>query len=150
MKRKKPQGRPQRTMTPSAQKTSDQGTKPASAETGARRHLGTVILSWALLSMAMCLLAWQNLSVPGFYYDEAVFAGMAKDFVTGQIHGQHMPGNETWQLFGRPFPFFVQTYLGALKCWILIPALYFFGNTVAVVRATNLFCGSIALLFFML
>ena len=98
----------------------------------------------------MCLLAWQNLSVPGLYYDEAVFAGMAKDFVTGQVHGQHMPGNETWQFFGRPFPFFVQTYLGALKCWILIPALYFFGHTVAVVRATNLFCGSIGLLFLML
>ncbi len=154
MKRKKQQQRPQssqpRPATAAAQKPSNQGPKSASAETGARRQLGIVILTWALLSIAMCLLAWQNLSVPGFYYDEAVFPGMAKDFVTGQIHGQHMPGNETWQLFGRPFPFFVQNYLGALKCWILIPALYFFGNTVAVVRATNLFCGSIALLFLML
>jgi len=52
----------------------------------------------------MFFLAKENLSVPGLYYDEAVFAGMAKDFLTGQIHGQHMPGHVVTSIFGRPFP----------------------------------------------
>lgn len=96
------------------------------------------------------LFAKQNLSVPGLYYDEAVFAGLAKDFVTGHVHGQHIPNHETITLFGRPFPFFVQSYLGALKSWMLIPAFYLFGPTLAVLRATTLFWAQLALLFLML
>ena len=96
------------------------------------------------------LFAKQNLSVPGLYYDEAVFAGLAKDFVTGHVHGQHIPNHETITLFGRPFPFLVQSYLGALKSWMLIPAFYLFGPTFAVLRATTLFWAQLALLFLML
>jgi len=61
---------------------------------------------WAVLVTAIVLLAKQNLSVPGLYYDEAVFAGLAKDFITGHIHGQHMPNNEVAVFLGRPFPVF--------------------------------------------
>ena len=85
----------------------------------------------------MVLLAKENLSVPGLYYDEAVFAGMAKDFLTGQIHGHHMPGHETIEIFRRPFPVFIQIYLGALKSWMLIPAFRFFGYSVLVLRADH-------------
>src|SRR5207302_578591 len=53
-------------------------------------------------------------------------------------------------LAGRPFPLFIQTYLGALKSWMLIPAFRIFGSTVAVLRSTNLFWELIALLFLML
>jgi len=121
-----------------------------SSRSDSKRELGIVIITWLLLILVILLLAKQNLSVPGLYYDEAVFAGTAKDFVTGKIHGPHMPGFEATQLFGRPFPFFVQSYLGALKCWMLMPAFQFFGNTVAVLRASNLFWSCITLLFFML
>jgi len=100
--------------------------------------------------MIMALLARQNLSVPGLYYDEAVFAGMAKDFVTGHVHGHHMPDHQIITLAGRPFPLFVQTYLGALKSWMLIPAFSSFGPSVATLRATNLFWQLVALLFLML
>src|SRR5438552_14510840 len=115
-----------------------------------RRHLILLLGAWALLAAAIVVPAKQNLSVPGLYYDEAVFAGMAKDFVTGHLHGQHMPDHQVITLAGRPFPLFVQTYLGALKSWMLIPAFSSFGPSVATLRATNLFWQLIALLFLML
>ena len=115
-----------------------------------RRELIWLLSVWAVLAVMTILFAKQNLSVPGLYYDEAVFAGLAKDFVTGHVHGQHIPNHETITLFGRPFPFFVQSYLGALKSWMLIPAFYLFGPTFAVLRATTLFWAQLALLFLML
>jgi Dolichyl-phosphate-mannose-protein mannosyltransferase len=126
---------------------------PEATESSARARGGefvVLIAAWMALATMMTLLARQNLSVPGLYYDEAVFAGMAKDFVTGHVHGQHMPDHQVITLAGRPFPFFIQTYLGALKSWMLIPALSSFGPSVATLRATNLFWQLIALLFLML
>src|SRR6202011_5854934 len=101
------------------------------------REFILLIAAWVTLGMIMALLARQNLSVPGLYYDEAVFAGLARDFVTGHVHGQHMPDHQVVMLGGRPFPLFVQTYLGALKSWMLIPAFATFGSSVAVLRASN-------------
>src|SRR5216110_16655 len=125
--------------------------EPSEANARARRReFIPLIASWLVLATMMALLAKQNLSVPGLYYDEAVFAGMAKDFVTGHLHGQHMPHHQVITLAGRPFPLFVQTYLGALKSWMLIPAFSSFGPSVATLRATNLFWQLIALLFLML
>jgi hypothetical protein len=125
--------------------------EPTESSAGARgREFIVVIAAWMALATMMTLLARQNLSVPGLYYDEAVFAGMAKDFVTGHVHGQHMPDHQVITLAGRPFPLFVQTYLGALKSWMLIPAFSSFGPSVAVLRAANLFWQLIALLFLML
>ncbi len=115
-----------------------------------RREFVMLLFVWLLLATTICLLAKQNFELPGLYYDEAVFAGLAKDFVTGHVHGQHMPDHQVVTLAGRPFPFFVQTYLGALKSWMLIPAFSIFGSSVAVLRATNLFWQLIALLFLML
>src|SRR5205823_10548042 len=115
-----------------------------------RRELTLLVTLWAILAVAIILLARQNLSVPGLYYDEAVFAGLAKDFVTGHVHGQHMPDHQVITLAGRPFPLFVQTYLGALKSWMLIPAFRICGLNVAALRGTNLFWQLIALLFLML
>ena len=105
---------------------------------------------WFLLAIGMMSLAKQNLSSPGLYYDEAVFGGLAKDFLTGEIHGRHMPNNEVATVFGRPFPVFVQPYLGALKSWMLMPAFSLFGINVAVLRATNLCWALVALLLFLL
>ena len=115
-----------------------------------RREIWVVLVCWVGLVAITLLFAKQNLSLPGLYYDEAVFAGMAKDFVTGSVHGQHMPDHETVNVAGRPFPLFVQTYLGALKSWMLIPAFSLFGSTIAVLRVSNLFWQLLALLFLML
>src|SRR5438270_158076 len=120
------------------------------SKTSRAHELILLAAGWLLLGLTMLFLARQNLSVPGLYYDEAVFAGMAKDFVTGQVHGQHMPDHETVTLAGRPFPLCVQTYLGALKSWMLFPAFQLFGTSVAVLRGSNLFWQLIGLLFLML
>src|SRR5437867_9611739 len=115
-----------------------------------RRDLIFLLAAWVVIALTMTWLARQNLSVPGLYYDEAVFAGMAKDFVTGHLHGQHMPDHQVVTLAGWPFPLFIQTYLGAPKSWMLIPAFRIFGPTVAVLRATTLLWSLIALLLLML
>src|SRR5438270_6653205 len=120
------------------------------SKTSRAHELILLAAGWLLLGLTMLFLARQNLSVPGLYYDEAVFAGMAKDFVTGQVHGQHMPDHEAVMLADRPFPLFIQTYLGALKSWMLIPAFRIFGPSVAVLRASNVFWQLIALLLLML
>ena len=107
-------------------------TKPeaAGAEASSRpRELILLLAAWVALSAAIILLAKQNLSVPGLYYDEAVFAGLAKDFITGHVHGQHMPNNEVVVFLGRPFPVFVQPYLGALKSWMLMPLSLYLEST---------------------
>src|SRR3954464_10108809 len=74
------------------------------SKTRRSRELRAVIFIWFALAVVMFLLAKETLSAPGLYYDEAVFAGMAKDFLTGQIDGQHMPGHVAISIFGRPFP----------------------------------------------
>src|ERR1700736_5919498 len=122
--------------------------EPSPAER--RREFVLLLVTWLALAVGTVLLARQNLSVPGLYYDEAAFAGLAKDFVTGHTHGQHMPDHQVVMLGGRPFPLFVQTYLGALKSWMLIPAFAIFGSSVAVLRASNLFWQLTALLLLML
>lgn len=91
----------------------------------------------------------KNLAVPGTYYDEAVFAGLAKDFVVGQKR-LHMPGCERITVFNRPFPVFVQPYIGALKSWIFIPSFSLFGANLATARLTTAFLAIASLLFFML
>jgi hypothetical protein len=115
-----------------------------------RREIIRLLAAWLLLAVVTVLFARQNVSVPGLYYDEAIFAGMAKDFVIGHVHGEHIPDHQTVMLAGRPFPLFVQTYLGALKCWMLMPAFAIFGSSVDVLRASNLFWQLIALLLLML
>ena len=107
------------------------------------------IAVWLVLSIVAIALACQNLSAPGLYYDEAVFGGLAKDFVIGQKR-LHMPGYETVAMFNRQFPVFVQPYLGALKCWMLIPAFTVFGANLAVLRLTSVFWAMLAVLFLML
>ena len=122
-----------------------------SSDSSVRRHeLWLVLAVWFVLAAMMLYLAKENLSSPGLYYDEAIFGGMAKDFVTGHVHGQHLRGSETVDIFGRPFPMFIQSYLGALKSWMLIPSFRLFGSSVPVLRLTNLFWGLLALGFFML
>jgi Dolichyl-phosphate-mannose-protein mannosyltransferase len=114
-----------------------------------RRGSFVTLSAWLVLSICLFLAVQQNLAAPGMYYDEAVFGGLAKDFVVGQKR-LHMPGCETVTIFSRRFPVFVQPYLGALKCWMLIPAFTVFGATLAVLRLTSVFWAMLAVLFFML
>lgn len=115
----------------------------------AREYL-YVILVWLAVSVILTTLAWRNLASVGLYYDEALFAGLAKDFIVGNIHGVHIPGTQTVNLFGHPFPLFVQSYFGAVKIWLLIPSFMIFGPSIPVLRLTALFWCLIGLLIFML
>ena len=123
---------------------------------GNSKHDTTTREGWQLLAVWLCCsllltgVALRDLSAPGLYYDEAVFAGMAKDFVRGSAAGSHMPLTTVGTLFGRPFPWFVQNYFGGLKCWLLIPSFAVFGSSIAVLRLTTLLWSLVALLFFML
>lgn len=114
-----------------------------------RREVGVLILGWLVTAILVVALSKQNLSTPGLYYDEAVSGGLAKDFVTGNPH-PHMSNIQLWNVFGRPFPLFVQSYYGALKSWLLIPPVAVCGATLAVLRLTSLACALVALLFFAL
>jgi hypothetical protein len=116
----------------------------------AGRELLVLLSVWLVVALAVIGFALRELSAPGLYYDEAVFAGQARDFLEGRSHGSHMPGTTDVNWFGRPFPVFVQSYLGALKSWLLIPAFAAFGSTVPVLRLTTLGWGLIGLLLFML
>jgi hypothetical protein len=120
--------------------------RPLSAN---RREVGFLILGWLLAAILVVALSKQNLSTPGLYYDEAVSGGLAKDFITGDPH-PHMSNIQLCNVFGRPFPLFVQSYYGALKSWLLIPPVAVWGATLAVLRLTSLACALVALLFFVL
>src|SRR5438270_3886037 len=123
--------------------------RPSAKSRPSQRKTLIVVAGWMVFSIAAVAVALQNLSTPVLYYDEAVFGGLAKDFLTGQ-HRLHTPGFEIVNFLGRPLPVFVQFYLGALKCWILTPAFAIFGPTTATMRLTTLCCGLLAVLFFML
>ncbi len=105
---------------------------------------------WLALAVALLWLGATTANSLGFNYDEAIFAGMAKDFTTGAVHGHHMPGNGTTEIFNRPFPVWIQPYLGAVKSWQLIPLFTFFEPSVFIARILNLSWTLIGLLFFML
>ena len=114
------------------------------------REILVILVAWLVVSLLLAALAWPNLSSPGLYYDEAVNAGMAREFMTGRIQGPHMPGTQTINLSGRPFPLFVQWYFGAVKPWLIIPSLMIFDSTTPVLRLTSLFWYLVGLLIFML
>jgi Dolichyl-phosphate-mannose-protein mannosyltransferase len=120
--------------------------RPLSAN---RREVGVLVLGWLVIAILVIALSKQNLSTPGLYYDEAVSAGLAKDFITADLH-PHMSNVQLWNVSGRPFPLFVQSYYGALKSWLLIPPFAVFGPTLAVLRLTSLACALVALLFVVL
>lgn len=115
-----------------------------------KRESAILLGGWLVLAAFIFGLGWQNLASPGLFYDEAIYGGLAKDFLTGQPCGGHMPGVAVKEVFGGPFPVFVQPYLGALKCWLLIPIFKLCGSTLAVLRGANLFFSAAALLLFML
>ena len=114
-----------------------------------KREFAILLGGWLVLAAFSFGLGRQNLAAPGLFYDEAIYGGLTKDFLTGPT-GPHMPGTSTTEILGAPFPVLVQPYLGALKCWLLIPIFKVFGSTLAVLRASNLFFNVTALFLFML
>jgi hypothetical protein len=115
-----------------------------------KRDSSILLGAWLVLAAFLFALGWQNLTAPGLFYDEAIYGGLARDFLIGHAPGGHMPGTATVAVFDRPFPLFVQPYLGALKCWLLLPIFKLLGATLPVLRAANLAFSAAALLLCML
>lgn len=113
------------------------------------RHHSPIVLTWIVLAVAATVLAWPHVRAPGLFYDEAVQVGAAKDFITGRAH-EHYPGYRAIDLGGRPLPLFIQSYYGALKSWMLMPAFALGGFSLAMFRLASLAWGLLALLLFML
>lgn len=109
-----------------------------------------VLLVWLALTVGAFLFAVPTIRDTGLDYDEAVYGHLAKDFLTGRHCAQHMPGSVSVDLGGRPFPWFVQGYLGAVKCWMLLPSFALFGSSIAVMRFTMFAWGLLGVLFLML
>ena len=114
-----------------------------------KREFPMLMCGWLVLATFLFAMGWQNLSTPGLYYDEAVYPGLAKEFLAGHP-GAHISGSSKTEILGRPFPLLVQPYLSAMKCWLLIPIFKLFGATLAVIRGTNLVLTAAALLLCML
>lgn len=114
------------------------------------RELPILIGVWLALAVLLLWLGGATATSLGFNYDEAIFAGMAKDFTTGEVHGHHMPGTGAANLWNRPFPVWIQPYLGAVRSWQLIPLFTVFEPTAALARMSNLTWTLVGLLFFML
>lgn len=123
---------------------------PTTAPAAGRRELRVLLGVWLAVAVAWLWLGGATATKLGFNYDEAVFAGLAKDFTTGQVHGRHMPGSGTVSLWNRPFPVWNQPYLGSVKSWQLIPLFTFFEPSAALARMSNLAWALAGLLFFML
>ena len=70
--------------------------------------------------------------------------------MTANPRGVHTQGTEAASLFGRPFPLFLQSYIGGVDPWLMIPSFALFGPSMAVFRLTKLFWCSMSLLLCML
>jgi hypothetical protein len=137
-------------MEPAASESPPPPAAALSSGAGHRGELRTLLVVWLALSAVVTGLALRNLSAPGLYYDEAVYAGLAKDFLDEDWRGQHMPGIHTVNVFGRPLPLLVQGYLGGLKAWLTLPGVAALGANVAAVRLTSVAWLLLALLLFLL
>ena len=115
-----------------------------------RKEMRPVFVTWFVLAVVAFVLAAPTIRDTGLDYDEAVYGHLAKDFLHARHCPQHMPGSQSVDIRGRPFPTFVQGYLGAVKCWLLLPGFMLFGETVMVMRCTMLFCGLLGVLCLML
>jgi hypothetical protein len=114
------------------------------------KHNGLVLGAWLTLAAAAFLLAVPTVRDTGLDYDEALYGHLSKDFLQGRHCEQHMPGSSSVDIGHRPFPVFVQGYLGAVKCWLLLPSFALFGPSVTTMRFTMLTWGLLGVLFLML
>jgi len=107
-------------------------------------------LAFAAVAALSAWLALRDLDVPGLYYDEAIQAVPAAEFLREHGHPLQIPGAMNVWLGGGWFPVLTQPYMGALKSQLLIPIFASFGASVAVLRATTFVCGLVGCFFAML
>jgi len=96
-----------------------------------------VVLVAVWLVLSALHLGVSTRSDPGVYYDEVIQANPARDYLRGYRRTTPAPAVTSVELFGRPFPWKTQPYMGALKSQLLIPPFAAFGATPEVLRVTT-------------
>jgi len=84
-----------------------------------------------LFGVFAVILASRNISTPGIYYDETLFANAAL-----------LGSSDTfthWKLFG--IPILLMSYIGAIKAWIYIPIFHIFGVDPLTIRLPAILFG---------
>src|SRR3990172_8938280 len=104
-------------------------------------------LGFAVAAAPSAWLALRDLGVPGLYYDEAIQALPAAEFLREGGRPLQIPGAKSVWLAGGWFPLMTQPYRGALKSQLLIPVFAVFGASTAVLRATTFAWGLLGCLF---
>jgi len=104
-------------------------------------------IGFAAVATLSAWLALRNLDVPGLYYDEAIQAVPAAEFLREGGRPLQIPGAKSIWLGGGWFPLLTQPYMGALKSQLLIPVFATFDPSVAVLRATTFAWGLAGCLF---
>jgi len=103
----------------------------------------------AALALAAAL-GLRHLDEPGLYYDEAVQAVPAAEFVRASPQPVVLPGAWSVRIAGRWLPLRTLPYMGALKSQLLIPVFAAFGASVGSLRAATFGFGLAGLAFAML
>jgi hypothetical protein len=104
-------------------------------------------LGFAAVAALSAWLALRDLDVPGLYYDEAIQAVAAAEFLREGGRPLQIPGAKNVWFGGGWFPVLTQPYMGALKSQLLIPVFASFDASVAVLRATTFGWGLAGCLF---
>jgi hypothetical protein len=113
---------------------------------------GSLIVAVVVAWLALCAvhLALSLRSTPGLYYDEAIQAVPAVDFLRGHARSPALPNVTAVDLPAGPFPWKTQQYMGALKSQLLLAPFAVFGATPEVLRRTTTIWGLLGLLLTML
>ncbi len=109
-----------------------------------------LLATFAVLCVAVFALAGRQLEAPGLYYDEAIQALPAAEFLREDGRPLDVPGAVSTWLLGGWFPLMTQPYMGALKSQLLIPIFSAGGVSIATLRLTTLAWACVGLLFLLL
>ena len=102
-----------------------------------RPWLGVFCLALGLYAIA----GLSNLHLPGLYYDEALDAVPAIQF----LRGQPLDTTATVNLMGRDWPLMLMPYVGSTTTYLAMAAFVVFGVSVSVLRLVNWAVGLAAL-----
>ncbi|GAC1300808.1 MAG: hypothetical protein NVSMB27_41190 [Ktedonobacteraceae bacterium] len=97
----------------------------------------------APLTLFLAFATWR-LDVPGLHYDEALEAGLP---AVQLLHNQPLPilNQVAWPLFGRHLPVMVQSHIGALQVYAVLPFIRSGGATVIALRSMPVLAGALTL-----
>lgn len=122
---------------------------PRSTSLRGTRHPGGLVFRWArgVALAALCLycgLAFYQLRLPGFYYDEALDLPAAIHLARGQTPALS-PNDPGLTLGGTTYPLMILDYLGAANTYLLWPVFVFIGASWLSVRWFEVLLGAIIL-----